>query len=60
MMYQNVLIETKQYLVLIRFLILVSNLTFLDFVILGDYFLKTFISKTASSRYVFDKVPSAK
>ena len=60
MMYQNVLIETKQYLVLIRFLILVSNLTFLDVVMLGDFFLKTFISKTTSLRYVFDKVPGAK
>ena len=59
-MYQNVLIETKWYLVLIRFSILVSNLTFLDFAILGYFFLKTFISKTASLRYVFDKVPSAK
>jgi hypothetical protein len=55
-----VLIETKQYLVLIRFLILVSTLTFLDFVISGDLFLKTFISKTAFLRYVFDKAPSAK
>ena len=36
-LYQHVLIETKQYLVLIRFLILVSNLTFLDFVIFGDF-----------------------
>ena len=25
-----------------------------------DFFLKTFISKTTSLRYVFDKVPSAK
>jgi len=55
-----VLNETKQYLVLIRFLILVSNLKLLDFVILGDFFLKTFVSKAASLRYVFDKVPSAK
>ena len=31
------LIETNQYLVLIRFLILVSNLTFLDFVFFGNF-----------------------
>ena len=30
-MYQHVLIETKQYLVMIRFLIFMSNLTFLNF-----------------------------
>ena len=30
-MYQNVLMETKQYLVMIRFLIFMSNLTFWDF-----------------------------
>ena len=30
-MYQDVLNETKQYLVVIRFLIFMSNLTFLDF-----------------------------
>ena len=35
-MYHNVLIETKQYLVLIRFLILVSNFTFLDFCMFDD------------------------
>ena len=37
-MYQNVLIETKQYPVLIRFYILVSNLTFVDVVMFGDIF----------------------
>ena len=39
-MYKSVLIETKQYLVLIRFVILVSKLTFLDFVIFWDFFPK--------------------
>ena len=38
--YQHVLIETKQYLVLIRFFIWVSNLTFLDFVMFGILFSK--------------------
>ena len=47
-MYQNVLLETKQALVLIRCLILVSHLTFLDFVIFGDLFLKIFISRIGS------------
>ena len=38
--YQNVLFETKWCLNMIRFLILVSKLTFLDFVILGVFFSK--------------------
>ena len=36
-MYQNVLIYTKQYLNMIRFLILVSNLTFWDFWIFWNF-----------------------
>ena len=31
-----------------------------DFCIVGIFLLKTFISKTTSLRYVYDKVPSAK
>ena len=56
----NVLIETNWYLVMIRCLIVVSNLTCWDVVIFCDLFVKTFISKTICLRYVFEKVPSAK
>ena len=38
--YQNVLIETTWYLNMIRFLILVSKLTFWDFVIFGNFLSK--------------------
>ena len=49
--YQNVLIETKSYLGPIRFLILVSKLTFLDVAIfcqfvLSNVYLKTGIFET--------------
>ena len=58
-LYQNVLIETRQDLVLIRFFDVGVN-----FYIFGCghvfFYLKTVISKTASLTYVFDKVPSAK
>ena len=55
------LAETKHYLVLIRFLILVSFFTFWDVL----YFLRycwysTFISKTASLKHVSDKVLRAR
>ena len=52
-LYTKVLFETKQCLVLIRFLILVSNLTFLDFVIVGDFVSKNFYPENGNFKTGF-------
>ena len=56
----NVLIETKQCLVMVRFLNFMANLTFLDVAKFSNCFGLTFMSKTASFKHVFDKVLRAK
>ena len=58
-MYRNVLGETTMY-GYDMFLMCVSKLTVLDFVIVDVFCLTPFISKTTSLRYLFEKVPSAR
>ena len=57
---QHVLIETKQYLVMIKLLMFMPNLTCVNFAELVNICRLTFTSRTASLKNVSDKVPSAK
>ena len=60
MMYQNVLNYTKQYLSMIRFLFLVSTLTFLDLGIFGDIILFNVCLKNEFFRSCFQQSAKCK